>query len=119
MLIRTTRPVIEQEPQSNIGGSRQVKKVLKKGSGKKGFGEKLKGGFGKFRDAGGVDLITNLISNKNSPSQSAIPEPVAPPMPPVKEPMKTSTKVIIGVLIVSAIIGGFVLYKKSNPVKLK
>ena len=108
MFITTNAPIIEE--QSNAVGK---KKAFKKA------GEKIKGGFTKFTQAGGLGVIENLLNPQGNMGANMGTTNVLPPPPPepVKTGMSTTTKVIIGVLVVGAIAGAIYYSKKNKGAK--
>ena len=108
MFITTNAPIIEE--QSNAVGK---KKAFKKA------GEKIKGGFTKFTQAGGLGVIENLLNPQGSQGtnmgenqqQQQQQQQQVQELPP--KGMSTTTKVIIGVLVVGAI-GGAIYYSKKG-----
>ena len=106
MFITTNAPIIEE--QSNVVGK---KKAFKKA------GQKIKSGFGKFTQAGGLGVIENLLnpqgtSLSNTSETNFTPPP--PPPEPIKTGMSTTTKVIIGVVVIGAIAGAMYYFKKGK-----
>jgi hypothetical protein len=108
MFITTNAPIIEE--QSNAVGK---KKAFKKA------GEKIKGGFTKFTQAGGLGVIENLLNPQGNMGANMGTTNVLPPPPPepVKTGMSTTTKVIIGVLVIGAIAGAIYYSKKGKGAK--
>lgn len=125
MNVITNRQIIEEY--SN--GSGKKKNTDKKFTRKK-IGSKLKGAGTKFRDAGGISFLENLLlGNKQeqtygggtegggtqTEAQILAEQKRLEDLKKVKEPMKTSTKIIIGVAVAGVL--GFIIYKIAKSKK--
>jgi len=88
----------------------------KKRSGK--FGEKIKGGYQKVKEAGGLSFLENIFGlNQNTNQNTYDPNANVNFNQPTKQPMSTTTKILIG-LAVAGVVGFGVYYfgfrKKSG-----
>jgi hypothetical protein len=119
MNVITNRQIIEEH--SNGSGQAKPKKFTRKK-----IGAKLKSAGTKFRDAGGVSLLENLLlGNKQetetgggyTPTQAEIEaeKRKQAELDKANTGMKTSTKIIIGVAVAGVL--GFIIYKMSKSGK--
>jgi hypothetical protein len=107
MLVTTNAPIIEE--QSNASGKK------KKGTFGKNVTEKFKSGYGKFKEAGGLPVVENLLKlNTGTPVDNTGLNTPPPPPPPPPTGMSTTTKVVIGVLVVGAIAGAYYYFSKGK-----
>jgi len=125
MLVITKNPIQVEEETSFASGRRkksagdqQAKKARRKQ-----FGSKVKNALGKFRDAGGLSTVENLLLGTPQPqfdpsqdpslNQGALTDLNA--RQDVGAPMSTTTKVLIGVAV-AAVLGfiGYSIYKSKK-----
>jgi hypothetical protein len=106
MIVKTNAPILEES--SNVSGK-------KKGTFGKKATEKFKSGYGKVKEAGGLPVIENLLglSPKTPLTDPLIPTTTVVTTP-TPEPMSTTKKVIIGVVVVGAIVGAYMYFKKGQ-----
>lgn len=109
-------PVIEEETSSANGKKTTKRKLLKPATKKK-----IKTGYGKFRDAGGVSFIENILgvgANEGGNGEMPTGDPSlgdggVNAGDGTKPPMSTTTKVVIGVAV-AAVVGGIIYYVVKN-----
>lgn len=117
MLVMTKAPIIEEMSSAN-GKKKKTKKNRK-------FGENLKKGYGKLRDAGGVAVIENLLGvgavDPNLASQTPIDGGTQDlNLPPTdgekdKKPMSKTTKIVLWTVGIVAVAGlSYYLYTKNK-----
>jgi hypothetical protein len=110
MLVTTSAPIVEET--SNANGKK------KKGAFKKKASETFKKGYTRVKEAGALPVIENLLGlNQGTPTATGTDFMPPPPPPPAPTGMSTTTKVVIGVLVVGAIVGGYLYFKKSKGKK--
>ena len=112
MIVRTSAPIIEES--SNASGKR--KKRVKGDFGKRAT-EKFKGGYAKVKESGALPVIENLLGLGKTPetvvTDTTLPTKETEQKDTTPTGMSTTKKVVIGVVILGAIIGGYLLYKKN------
>lgn len=109
MIVKTNAPILEDS--SNASGKG------KKGAFGKMATEKFKGGYGRLKEAGALPVIENLLGLGQKP-QNVVTDPnlMLPPVVETPPPtgMSTTTKVVIGVVVVGAIVGAYMYFKKGK-----
>lgn len=117
-VIAPNRPIIEESSSSDGKKSTRTVKRRKRA-------EKIRTAGSKFRDAGGVTFLENILlgntqqqqpnEDLGQPNQNLGTDTSTPP----RAPMKTSTKILIGVAVAGVL--GFIIYKvvKSKSPKGK
>lgn len=119
MLVTTNAPIVEETSSAN-GRKKRTRK--KSEFGQKAT-EKLKQGYSRVKEAGGLPVIENLLGLNQGAIQSntgtidAMTPP--PPPPPQTTGMSKNTKIFIGVLVVGAIAGAIYYFTKVKGKKAK